>query len=284
MEERDELGRVLPSVTEAIRNFTGATRVYVAVFNELGHVHIHLVPRFASDTDADTGPALFAAHAPEGVDRVTGRASVAAIAEQAEFDPTAEPHAIVRGVVRAHELFGKRVSPYGKLLEGRWKRTGYGGASFAPVYVGAWVLVLLAMLAVAAIHHTPWWVRVIVAGVALFRFVDVTLFEAGILLDRTQSWLSGLERSIILAALNLVEVSIIGAIWLLALRWGLAVGPTWAHTIGLVTTSEGPTYKSAFTAIAQVVTLAGGLMFLAGGIALLVGALASRMREIRSAR
>jgi diadenosine tetraphosphate (Ap4A) HIT family hydrolase len=281
VQERDELGRVLPSVADAIRNFTGASRVYAAIFNELGHVHVHLVPRFATDTAS--GPDLFRVGSPIGVDPATGADCLAAIAEQAGFDPEWEPHAIVRCLVALHKQFNQRVSPYEKLMRRFWPAR-YGTAAFAPVYVCMWLIVLLSLLAVTAINHVPWWVRVLVAAVATFRFVDAVVYEVGILLDRSQNWLSGLERSVILAAANLLEISIIGAIWLLALRWGATVGPTWVHTIGLVTTSDGPRYTGAVAGIAQVITLGGGLVFLAGGIALLIGALGSRMREIRSAR
>jgi diadenosine tetraphosphate (Ap4A) HIT family hydrolase len=275
--EQDELGRLLSGLCAAIENFTGATRVYVACLNELGHVHFHLVPRYAGDTQL--GADLLRTPAPAGIPARVDDAVVAAIAEQAEFDPGKEPHWIVRAIVTAHRWFNARLSPYGPLVESVWRRDP---AAFAPVYVLLWLLALAALLAISTIDGLPTWLRVVISAAAAFRWVDAVLYELGVLLDRSQNFLAGFERSVLLAGANLIELSLIGAIWLVNLGWGPTVGPTWLHTFGLVTLSGSPEYTSAAAAIAQALTLGGGLLFLGGAIALLLGALGDRVREVRS--
>jgi diadenosine tetraphosphate (Ap4A) HIT family hydrolase len=276
--EQDEFGRLLPALSKAIENFTGATHTYAAIFNELGHVHVHLVPRF--NGDLATGPALFSTAAPRGIARRVSDTALAGIAEQATFDTGNEPHAVVRCVVALHRWFDRHASPYGPLSRQLWSRR-WSGAAFAPVYVGMWLVVLAGLLAIDGVRHLPWWMRLFTAFVAGFRWVDAVLYEVGILLDRSQNWLSGFERSVILAGANLVEVSLIGAIWLLALEWGPGLGATWLHSFSLVTLSGAPIYQGTGTAVAQVATLGGGLVFLGGAIALLLGGLGDRMREVR---
>jgi len=274
--EGDELGRLIPRLSRAIENFTGATRVYWVLFNELGHVHLHLIPRYASD--AAQGAALLTAPAPPGMAPQVSGEVVRAIAEHASVDPGAEPHPIVRGVVTAHRWFDRRLSLYGPAIRHVWPDR-WDATNFAPVYVAGWAVVLGILFAISAAADLPAWARVLIALIAAFRWVDAVLYEVGILLDRSQAWLAGFERSLLLAAGNLFELSLVGAIWLTALRWPEPAGDTWLHTISLVTLSGSPVYEGAPAAIAQVATMAGGLIFLGGAIAMLLGMLGSRLRE-----
>jgi diadenosine tetraphosphate (Ap4A) HIT family hydrolase len=280
-DEQAELAVLLPAVVAQIRNATGCDRVYTALFNESGHVHFHVVPRFHGDS---TGPDLFKTTPPANIEPTLGREQLSAMADRVRFDVNAEEHAIVRGVVGLHEWWNDHLSPYKWVMHKVWSARR-GWASFAPVYVLSWMLILIGCAAVAGFESTPLWLRIAVAAIATYRFIDAVLYEFGILLDRSTNRLVGLERSVLLAIGNLLEISIVGATWLLAMHWrqGASVGGTWTHTIGLVTTSAGPVYTGAIAAMAQILTLGGGLLFLAGGVSLLIGALSSRIREVQSA-
>ncbi len=68
--EAASLGPLLTVATSALRAVVGCERTYVVLFAEkpgFHHVHLHVVPRMASFTDADIGPNVFRfLNAPEG--------------------------------------------------------------------------------------------------------------------------------------------------------------------------------------------------------------------------
>jgi hypothetical protein len=245
-----------------------AGRTDVSLGDESGHVQFHVVPQFAGDEEAPSPEALMESVATEA----------AAGAAEESWD---EPHAIVRAVVSAHKLFDAQVSPYYRLMRRFW--SGRSPADFAPVYVLGWLGVLILLLAA-----TPLWrgavvvMPILVAGIAAFRWLDAVLFEVGVILDRRQDLLAGYERSLVLAVLNLLELSIIGAIWLLALGSDGSVGRIWLHTFSLTTLTGTPEYGDGWQALAQALTQVGGMVFLAGAIAILLGVIGERFREGRS--
>jgi diadenosine tetraphosphate (Ap4A) HIT family hydrolase len=60
--EAASLGPLLAAATSALRAVVGCERTYLVLFAEkpeFRHVHLHVVPRMASFTDADIGPNVF---------------------------------------------------------------------------------------------------------------------------------------------------------------------------------------------------------------------------------
>ena len=73
-EEMAGLGPLLRSLTSALRNVTGCSKTYVALFAEAegyAHVHFHVVPRMPGFTDEQRGPkSLHAFLGAQGADAV----------------------------------------------------------------------------------------------------------------------------------------------------------------------------------------------------------------------
>ncbi len=63
--EASWLGRHLRRLDRAARTVLGAERLQVLLLNETGHVHFHLVPRYAGDDPTAFDPVLLRAPAPE---------------------------------------------------------------------------------------------------------------------------------------------------------------------------------------------------------------------------
>lgn len=72
-DESADLGRLLSSTSLALREVTGATKVYAAFFAEadgFAHLHVHLVPRMPWFTHDQVGPRVFAFLGASETDRV----------------------------------------------------------------------------------------------------------------------------------------------------------------------------------------------------------------------
>jgi spore coat polysaccharide biosynthesis protein SpsF (cytidylyltransferase family)/diadenosine tetraphosphate (Ap4A) HIT family hydrolase len=60
------LGRNLRRIDPVLRAISGAERIQVLLINEAGHVHLHLVPRYAGDDPRQFGLGLLGVPAPSG--------------------------------------------------------------------------------------------------------------------------------------------------------------------------------------------------------------------------
>jgi hypothetical protein len=91
-----------------------------------------------------------------------------------------------------------------------------GKRDAASIYVGIWLCVLILLLVFTPrLSADQWWsalLSVLILIAATARYLDLTTYQRGILLDPRQRRLQGAERSLVLLALNLVEVTLIGGV------------------------------------------------------------------------
>jgi hypothetical protein len=155
-----------------------------------------------------------------------------------------------------------------------------GSPDAAVVYVGGW-LVLLLVLVLLSPRLSAGDAADVVGGAcalafATVRYLDLTTYQLGILLDPRQRKLRGPERSLVLLALNLTEVTMIGGIWFFAGGYrvsGHRVGRSdaWLHAVNLVGTLSSVTTGSVMVVCAQLAILAVGLLLLIVSIGVLIG-------------
>src|SRR6202007_1527072 len=99
-------------------------------------------------------------------------------------------HAPVRAVVGLSHLIAWAY-PY-RWVEPLWVKKRKGSASFAFVYVGGWLAILLAVLLSGVAKNPHGWEWAFV-GVAIYRLVNILNFYVGLFLDRTQGHLRSVE-------------------------------------------------------------------------------------------
>ena len=245
--ERRDLGRALALLTHAVEHEPGVSRVYVQSFNETapGHLHWHVVPRFA-DEPAPYGPGLedlTAEPAGFSVDRVL--ASLRAIAWEQVPAPAsaADPSGSKRRVLDSPltdalrtmlEFWNRRLSlyrPFRKLVG----RRGDPGE----LYVVGSVTVLSVLLIASALLPLPAAVAVAACVIATYRALDIVIYALTIVLMTRQSRLQSVARSILLFSLNLLELALIAAIAQVSVS-GEASAALWAFGVG------GPTGQAVW--------------------------------------
>ena len=256
--ERRELGRALALLSQAVEREPGVKRVYVLSFNETepGHLHWHILPRF-TDEEGPYGPSLAdLAEPPAGFDRdrvlravgsvnmqdvaagrldalAHGAAPVDADADLA-LPTAAEPRKrrpvldspLTDGIRSALELWNRRFSayrPFRKLVR--------PGQDSGELYVLTNLAVLLVLLAISCLLPLPGFLAVIISVLAAYRAVDIVVYALTIVLMTRRSNLRSVARSIVLFALNLLELTLIGAIVLVSVQ-GSADAALWALGIG----------------------------------------------------
>ena len=154
-----------------------------------------------------------------------------------------------------------------------------GRRDAASVYVGTWLCLLLILLAFTPRVSAGQWglavLSVLVLAAATARYLDLTTYQIGILLDPRQRRLQGAERSLVLLALNLVEVTLIGGIWLFAGSYSASGRPagrteSWLHAVNLVGTLSPVSNGSVLVVCAQLATLVAGLLLLIASIGVFI--------------
>lgn len=205
-------------------------------------------------------------------------------------------------IVKLTAFFG-RLSPYrllarvltGRERSARWKRFltvgPVGGrrlvandqVDVASVYVLLWLAVLVVMFAVA-----PAWAgasamgRVLSAlavGLAVSRYVDLVAYQLGILLDPRQRKLWSPTRSLVLLAVNVAEITVASATVLHVLgdevQPGQAMGrvDAWVRAVDLVALLEPIRRTDAPLLVAQVLTVASGVLLLILAVGMLLSLL-----------
>jgi hypothetical protein len=154
-----------------------------------------------------------------------------------------------------------------------------GSPDAAAVYVGGWLVFLVVLLLVTPRLSAGDAAEVVgsalVLALATVRYLDLTTYQLGILLDPRQRRLRGPERSLVLLALNVIEVTLIGGIWLFVGSYGVTQHPggrtnAWLHAVNLVGTLSSVTTGSAMIVCAQLATLAAGVVLLVAAIGVLI--------------
>lgn len=116
-------------------------------------------------------------------------------------------------VVAALDFLERYVLYYGLL--GRFPRLK--SPAFAYWYVLAWLVVLTAGLATSiSWFSAPEWVRWLLVVAPLYRLADVVRWWLDLLLDRRHYMVLAFERNLLFLGLNLVELTLVGAILLRA--------------------------------------------------------------------
>jgi diadenosine tetraphosphate (Ap4A) HIT family hydrolase len=230
--EAEELGRVVTKTASVLMAQPGVERVYSQSFNETqgGHVHFHLIPRFAGETAL--GPDLGHAEPPAGFDVEAALRSLTLVPPSGMFAAHVQsflkwfrqlrvrsvdrhPYAVLRRAV-ADERF---LRPLGRLAD--------PGELY--VLLNLLVGLVLASLVALSMRGEPSPARsvLVIALVAplLLRAMDIAAYQLGILLTDQKTPLQGYGRSLLLAMLNLVELGVItaGSLCALGLRPGEAV-------------------------------------------------------------
>jgi diadenosine tetraphosphate (Ap4A) HIT family hydrolase len=213
--ERADFGRALAVCVQAIQESPGVEKVYIESYNETppGHVHIHLIPRFSSDTE-HLGPNLPAsADIPDGFRPSDVLAALANPTGKGRKSWRDSP--LTDAVRSVLNFWNKWLSPYplvGKFARWRLSRTGQR-VDAGELYVLGWFILLSTMCALAAAFVLPQMVMVLLAVVATFRWIDLSVFVANILLTTSLSILQSLARSLVLFTVNVLELLFIGFLW-----------------------------------------------------------------------
>lgn len=259
-EELSALGRALRAATHGIRNSGAVERVYVQLFNETqpSHVHFHVVPRFVGEQDV--GPSL-----PDSCDKAINFDVIHALKLAADEFPgdRTEPSAVVRAIRRASDLWNRgpslyRVSPR------------FGRLDRAETYVFLWISLWTSLL-VTAWFLESWVLFAVIAALWSYRFLDITLYEVGILLDSAPTNLVSVPRALVLRVLNVFEVLLTTVALLLS-----AVGPptgTSAIRHGYALAALQPDFNLGGVAnwVVLAVNWIAVLIILTGGVAMLIG-------------
>lgn len=233
--ERADLGRALAVCVQAIQESPGVEKVYIESYNETppGHVHFHLIPRFSNDTQ-HLGPALPAtADIPEGFRSGDVLAALANPAGEGSKPWRDSP--LTDAVRDVLNFWNKWLSPYplvGRFARWRLSRDGRR-VDAGEFYVLGWFLLLFAMCALSTAFVLPQTVMVLLAVVAAYRWIDLSVFVSNILLTTNPSILQSLARSLVLFTVNVLELLLIGFLWQrgagsgrgAALNQTLGVGP-----------------------------------------------------------
>ncbi len=113
-------------------------------------------------------------------------------------------------------------------------------------------------------------------GLATLRYVDLICYQVGILLDPRQRRLRGVERSLVLLTLNLVELTLIGMIWLYAGSLGglghpLSRGDALLQAFNLTSLLTPAISASLPLVVAQLASHFGAVLLLVVTIGMLLG-------------
>ncbi|HEX3910133.1 MAG TPA: hypothetical protein VHW67_05465 [Solirubrobacteraceae bacterium] len=240
----------------------------------------------APAASAKAGSAVSAGSATPVKQGVKPKEEPAASARQGQAD--AAHYAFVEAVLGGIDA-AQRISLYGPLLKvwSRKENTNRRRAQVAPAYVIGWLLFDALLL-----FASPLWIgsevaSIVCAAIAGYRFLDIVLFQLEVMLSRKPEHkvFAAFERSLILLALNVVELTLISGVWLRAAGLG-GTTASWFAGFLLTTLMGTPDKPSGYgvtagteTDIATVATICGALLLLVGGVGLLIGLLSQKFRE-----
>jgi hypothetical protein len=183
----------------------------------------------------------------------------------------------------------QRCSLYGPLLSA-WARnedTNRRRAQVAPAYVLGWLLVDLALLLSSPVWLESSLATIVAVAIAGYRYLDIVLYQLRIMLSRgpEQTVLAAFDRSLILLAFNVVELSLLSGIWLRAAGLANTTG-AWFAGFLLTTLMSTPSNVRTLSStagtevnLATVATICGALVLLLGGLTLLIGLIGQKFHE-----
>jgi diadenosine tetraphosphate (Ap4A) HIT family hydrolase len=278
--ELGSLGRTLGRAIGVIKREPGVERVYVISYNETapGHTHLHLVPRFTGESDV--GPQLSDDVAAPGFDVSRVLKRVAPLHSVKALDSP-----LVMGSRALLGFWNRRLSAYVPLrrLAKRYPRMlSDAGESYVGFWLGLlWAGVLgdvLSGLTSGEAHPSPW-VAAPLAVLAFYRLIDMAVYILNILLTTYQSSLISVARSLLLFLLNLVELTAIG--YLLLIASDVPLADAFPLALSLTTSLGGVDQALPPLAIASVVAVnVVTLAIFALGVAMLVGKIGDSFTDL----
>ena len=172
----------------------------------------------------------------------------------------------VRFIVRGIDASEKAI-----LYEHLYRLKRFQTPNLAWWYVLAWIGVLFLILATSfAWADSNRALLIAMTLVPAYRAFDVLRWYADFLLDKRHNHVLSPERNLLFVVVNLVEATLIGAIWLRASGAVASAGSAAYRSFALVTQLELPAVAGGWAKAAVVVTEVMALTLLFGGVAVLI--------------
>lgn len=278
--EANELGEILKFAVGRVEKLPKVEQCYVLYFNEgnPGHVHLHLVPRFAGETE-------MANQLPDRlISGITTEFDLLAREISKELSlHHSESSQLVRSILWLCQAWAgvdaprkRRISLYPWVAHASRRIRFFDSAE---KYVLLWMIVWLSCwltesIKVGSLHS---WSHFLIA-IGAYRLIDMFLFEVRILLAPTP--LRSIARGLVLRGLNLVEITVGSAVLITA----LSNRPT---TESLLMGFRIATLQGISSMPGIGIDLIGAfgtsvcLVILVGGIATLLSKTGERVKEAR---
>lgn len=168
----------------------------------------------------------------------------------------------------------------------RNENTNRRRAQVAPIYVLACSIVLLSLLFSSELWADNRKFELLAVAIGAYRMVDIVSFHSLLLLSRsaTDNTVAGYERNLILLGGNLMEISLICAIWFRAAGSPTALeawynGFLTATLVSAPAASQSLAGPPAETAVPAVLTVAAAIVLLLGGLSTLLSLIGRKFGE-----
>jgi diadenosine tetraphosphate (Ap4A) HIT family hydrolase len=279
--EVNELGEILKIAVGKVERLSTVEQCYVLYFNEgnPGHVHLHLVPRFAGEKE-------MASELPDrSIPGVTTEFDFAAREISKELNNLySESSRIVRFILWICRAWAgadaprkRRISLY-PWVSRVSRRIRYFDS--AEKYVLLWMFVwiscwLTGSIKVGSLHG---WSQFLMA-VGVYRLVDMFLFEVRILLAPTP--LRSIARGLVLRGFNLVEIAVGSSVLITALS-GRPTTNSLLMGFRIATLQGINSMPGIGIDVISTMATTVCLVILIGGVAMLLSKTSERVKEVRS--
>jgi hypothetical protein len=154
-----------------------------------------------------------------------------------------------------------------------WQRARWPHLYFNYAYAGAWAILIVALLVLAAAtpHALP------LALIASFRYAEIAVWYLKLLFDSTHYLILSAERNLLFLVIDGVMSLGVVALWLTAAPSGAGADSEWSAALSTVTLNGAPTgYSEWESTVATVMGTVAGLVLIGAGLALLVGLISER--------
>lgn len=293
MDAQQSLGSALGTVTAAVLEQTSVRRSYVLLLNEgdRPHVHFHITASFDEDTPTSRGPQLLGTPAPEGISANSEvilseiAASVSAKGDSVgQPDVAEEPSALVRALValvrgfqrhNLHSVIRSWLGDRGMSSAVESYTRSKIRSSFAEIWVVSWTVLLVVGLFLAQGLPAP--VVVVVWIAATYRLIELAAPHLVTLLDRRATTVVSFERSLLLVSLNVIELSLIIAIYL-SLIGDESTVELFSNGFRLATL-RGEAGETGWLALIEWIATLWSLLLLVASASIAMGRIAERLVE-----
>ena len=168
----------------------------------------------------------------------------------------------------------------------RNENTNRRRAQVAPIYVLACSVVLLLLLFSSAFWADTRGFELLAVAIGAYRMVDIVSFHGLLLLSRSaaDNTVAGYERSLVLLGGNVMEISLICAIWFRAAGSPTALeawynGFLTATLVSAPAASRSLAGPPAETAVPAILTVVAALVLLLGGLSTLLSLIGRKFGE-----